>query len=398
MKAMVCERFGGPEVLALRDVPDPPPPGEGEIQVRIEARGVQYVDVLMLAGSRVPSRAPVHPRWRGGRHCCRRRAWRDRICRRRCGHEPPYAGRLRGVGQREGRALRPNPGRLQHGAGRCVPRRLHHRLPRAVATRAYAGRRVGADPWRAGGIGIAAIQVAKAFGAKVIATAGSDAKRAACLEEGADHRPLVNPRYLRNVRGLVTLRYRKRYAFLTRPCSDRDNASLRWKHGDACETPRRRLSCPDHGAEHRGGCRFAAHSRCGEAAGSRRTSRDGAWRPQRLDGAIPRARPCKPAGSRPRGASYRPVPGETRTAQGSVQHISARSSRVPEQLETAKLARARLAAWSGPKNLRFAEGVPGKVLRDGLCPRCPKMPITSPNCTATHRAAAAQAVPWCWCP
>ena len=27
MKAMVCEAFGGPEVLALRDLPDPPPPG-----------------------------------------------------------------------------------------------------------------------------------------------------------------------------------------------------------------------------------------------------------------------------------------------------------------------------------------------------------------------------------
>ena len=39
----------------------------------------------------------------------------------------------------------------------------------------------------AGGIGIAAIQVAKLFGAKVIATASTDAKRAACLEEGADH-------------------------------------------------------------------------------------------------------------------------------------------------------------------------------------------------------------------
>ena len=50
MKAMVCEAFGGPEVLALRDVPDPPPPGSGEIQVRIGARGVQYVDVLQLAG------------------------------------------------------------------------------------------------------------------------------------------------------------------------------------------------------------------------------------------------------------------------------------------------------------------------------------------------------------
>jgi NADPH2:quinone reductase len=50
MKAVVCEAFGGPEVLHLRDLPDPPPPGPGEVQVRIGARGVQYVDVLMLAG------------------------------------------------------------------------------------------------------------------------------------------------------------------------------------------------------------------------------------------------------------------------------------------------------------------------------------------------------------
>src|ERR1700719_2526999 len=50
MKAVVCEAFGGSEVLALREVPDPLPPSSGELQVRIEARGVQYVDVLMLAG------------------------------------------------------------------------------------------------------------------------------------------------------------------------------------------------------------------------------------------------------------------------------------------------------------------------------------------------------------
>src|SRR5438874_10845318 len=50
MRAVVCEAFGGPEVLALRDVPDPVAPGPGEVQVRIQARGVQYVDVLMLAG------------------------------------------------------------------------------------------------------------------------------------------------------------------------------------------------------------------------------------------------------------------------------------------------------------------------------------------------------------
>src|ERR1700691_4971103 len=49
MKAVVCEAFGGPEVLALRDLPDPPP-GPGEAQVKNAARGGQYVDVLMLAG------------------------------------------------------------------------------------------------------------------------------------------------------------------------------------------------------------------------------------------------------------------------------------------------------------------------------------------------------------
>ena len=37
------------------------------------------------------------------------------------------------------------------------------------------------------GIGVTAIQMAKALGAKVIATAGSDAKCAACLQLGADH-------------------------------------------------------------------------------------------------------------------------------------------------------------------------------------------------------------------
>ncbi len=39
----------------------------------------------------------------------------------------------------------------------------------------------------AGGIGIAAIQVAKLFGATVIATASTQEKRAACIEEGADY-------------------------------------------------------------------------------------------------------------------------------------------------------------------------------------------------------------------
>ena len=37
------------------------------------------------------------------------------------------------------------------------------------------------------GIGVTAIQLAKAYGATVIATAGSDEKCAACIALGADH-------------------------------------------------------------------------------------------------------------------------------------------------------------------------------------------------------------------
>jgi len=74
MKATVCERFGGPEVLVWRDVPDPAPPGAGEIQVRVAARGVQYVDVLMLAGKyQFRPEAPFIPGGEAAGPC--RRGW-----------------------------------------------------------------------------------------------------------------------------------------------------------------------------------------------------------------------------------------------------------------------------------------------------------------------------------
>jgi NADPH:quinone reductase len=188
MKAMVCERFGGPEVIAERDVPDPPPPGAGEIQVRIEARGVQFVDVLMLAG-----KYQFRP-------------------------EPPFIP----GGEGAGRVIAVGPDVTGFAVGDAVMSRqtlgafaelgnvkaiLCSKVPaglsmaqagvfRGAYTTAYHALlqrgRLQQGEWvlvhgAAGGIGIAAIQVAKAFGAKVIATAGSEAKRRVCLEEGADH-------------------------------------------------------------------------------------------------------------------------------------------------------------------------------------------------------------------
>ncbi len=57
MKAIRIHRVGGPEVLELEDVPDPQP-GEGQAVVRVEAAGVNYIDVYFRTGL---YKAPAFP-------------------------------------------------------------------------------------------------------------------------------------------------------------------------------------------------------------------------------------------------------------------------------------------------------------------------------------------------
>ncbi len=47
MKAVMCEEFGPPETLKLRDVPDLTP-GKGKVRIRIEACGVNFPDTLII--------------------------------------------------------------------------------------------------------------------------------------------------------------------------------------------------------------------------------------------------------------------------------------------------------------------------------------------------------------
>jgi NADPH2:quinone reductase len=47
MRAVVLDRFGGPEVLQLRDIPAPPEPGPGQILVRVHASGTNPVDAKL---------------------------------------------------------------------------------------------------------------------------------------------------------------------------------------------------------------------------------------------------------------------------------------------------------------------------------------------------------------
>lgn len=188
MRAMVCAAFGGPEVLVARDVPDPPPPGPGEVTVRIRTRGVQYVDVLMLAGKY--QFRPEPPFIPGGEAAGEVLAVGpgvtafhpgDRVMSRHT------LGALAELGNAKADLCDPVPAGMRLEAAGVF---------RAAYTTAYHALlqrgRLKSGEWvlvhgAAGGIGIAAIQVAKLFGAKVIATASTGEKRAACIDEGADH-------------------------------------------------------------------------------------------------------------------------------------------------------------------------------------------------------------------
>jgi len=187
MRAVVCEAFGGPEVLALRELPDPTPPGPGEVQVRIQARGVQYVDVLMLAGKyQFRPEPPFVPGNEGAGEVV---AVGEGVTRFKLGDRIMSRHRL-GAFAQFGNAKAEDCDPVPEGMGldeAAVFRGAHHTAYHALLQRG----RLEAGDWvlingAAGGIGIAAIQVAKLFGATVIATASTDEKRAACLEEGAD--------------------------------------------------------------------------------------------------------------------------------------------------------------------------------------------------------------------
>src|ERR1044071_1657385 len=186
MRAVVCEAFGGPEVLALRELPEPAAPGPGEVQVRIQARGVQYVDVLMLAGKyQFRPEPPFIPGNEGAGEIV---AIGDGVTRFRLGDRIMSRHRL-GAFAQFGNSRAEDCDPVPEGMSieeAAVFRGAHHTAYHALLQRG----RMRQGDWvlihgAAGGIGIAAIQVAKLFGATVIATASTDEKRAPCLEEGS---------------------------------------------------------------------------------------------------------------------------------------------------------------------------------------------------------------------
>lgn len=186
MRAVEIVGFGGPGVLKtmLRPVPRP---GPGEILVRIAAAGVNRPDLVQRQGHYPPppgapdipgleiagevvALGEATPRWRLG----------DRVTALLPG------GGYAEYGVVHGSNALPVPGDMGLVAAAALPETFF-----TVWSNVFE--RGGLQPEEcllvhggASGIGTVAIQLGKAFGARVVATAGTDEKCTACLRLGAD--------------------------------------------------------------------------------------------------------------------------------------------------------------------------------------------------------------------
>jgi len=190
MKAICVRRTGGPEVLVLEDIPDPVP-GEGQVVVRLHAAGVNPVDVYIRAAAQ--GRTPSLPYVPGMDGAGVVEAIGPGVAGLAAGDRVYLSGTAPATlnGTYAERALclpahvHPLPPQLTFAQGAAV------NVAYATAYRAIVDR-AGARPGEtvlvhggSGGVGIASIQIARAMGMIVFATAGTERGRALIIEQGA---------------------------------------------------------------------------------------------------------------------------------------------------------------------------------------------------------------------
>ncbi|HSR15631.1 MAG TPA: NADPH:quinone reductase [Gemmatimonadales bacterium] len=190
MRAIRVHRFGGPEVLQLDDIPDPLV-GPGQVLVRNHAAGVNPVDAYLRAGqyARLPA-LPYTPGWDGAGVV---EAVGEGIARVAVGDRVYFSGTTAGRGMGAYAELacchEVNVHPLADGLGFAQGAAIG--VPYATAHRALfhrAGLRAGETVLvhgASGAVGIAAVQLARAHGATVIGTAGSDRGLEIVTGEGA---------------------------------------------------------------------------------------------------------------------------------------------------------------------------------------------------------------------
>ena len=190
MKAIEIRQYGAPEMLVEGERPDPAP-GEGEVLVRVAASGVNRPDVLQRMGhypvppgaSDIPGLEVAGEIVGGDDKAMAAAGFKkgDRVCALVAGGG--YAQLcVAPVGQ-----CLPVPKGLSDVEAASLPETFFTVWSNVFDRgRLQAGETLLVQGGTSG-IGVTAIQMAKAMGAKVIATAGSDDKCKACTDLGADH-------------------------------------------------------------------------------------------------------------------------------------------------------------------------------------------------------------------
>ena len=186
MKAVLCKAYGPPESLVVEDVPSPVA-GPGEVVVSVKAASVNFPDVLIIQNKyQIKPPLPFSP---GSELAGVVKSVGDGVTRLKPG-DPVMAITGYGAFAEEVKVdvnrLLPIPAGMDFATaaafGLTYATSEHALCDRGELKAGETLLVLGA----AGGVGLAAIEIGKVLGARVIACASTDDKLAVCREHGAD--------------------------------------------------------------------------------------------------------------------------------------------------------------------------------------------------------------------
>ncbi len=190
MKAVLCKELGPPEKLVVEDIPALKP-GKGQVVVSVKAAGVNFPDTLIIQGKyQFKPEPPFSP---GGEVAGVVKELGEGVTGWKPGERviagSTWGGFAQEIAVEADRLLR-MPERMDFVSASAFlltyGTSYHALKDRALLQPGETLLVLGAS----GGVGLSAIQIGKAMGARVIAAASSDAKLAVCKQHGADE--LIN--------------------------------------------------------------------------------------------------------------------------------------------------------------------------------------------------------------
>jgi NADPH2:quinone reductase len=186
MKAVLCKEFGPPETLSVEEVPDLTP-GKGQVVVAVKACGVNFPDTLIIQGKY--QFKPPFPFAPGSEIAGVVKSLGEGVTNIKPGDRVIVFTNWGGYAEEvaaEASQLIPMPPGLDFATASAFVltygTSIHALKDRAQLQPGETLLVLGA----AGGVGLAAIEIGKIMGARVIAAASSQEKLDVCREHGAD--------------------------------------------------------------------------------------------------------------------------------------------------------------------------------------------------------------------